>query len=130
MFGSTNKRITKLTDKAKAALEDSNKKHRDTEPLLSEEDVPTKPTQSHKSVVQTEEEEAAMYEDAIEISDADNKNEDGPSNTDKEESPKDDLSALNQFVNDFGVNYIREDNERLDLTGLCFFQSDTAYCHD
>jgi hypothetical protein len=151
MFGSTSKRITKLTDKAKAALEGSSKKQkndassmtstsepkkakpnqisgnskdRDTEPLSpspSAEDVPTK-------------------EAAIEISDtdqssndgvnnADNDNEDEPSDTDKEESPEDELSELNQFQNNFGVNDIREVNERLDLTGVCFFQSQAAHCH-
>jgi hypothetical protein len=157
MFRSTSKQITKLTDKAKAALEGSGKKRkndassmtstsepkkakpnqisrnskdRDTEPLSpspSAEDIPTKPTQSHKSVVRTEEEEAA-----IEISDTDqssnngvnntnNNNEDEPSDTDKEESPEDELSELNQFENNLGVNDIREVNERLDLTGACFF---------
>ncbi|KAG2741721.1 hypothetical protein P692DRAFT_20822084 [Suillus brevipes Sb2] len=130
MFGSMSKQITKLTDKAKAALEGSSKKQkndassmtstsepkkakpnqisgnskdRDTEPLspsLSAEDIPTKPTQSHKSVVRTEEEEAA-----IEISDTDqssnnsvnntnNNNKDEPSDTNKEESPEDELKRL------------------------------------
>ncbi|KAG1831114.1 hypothetical protein EV424DRAFT_1534623 [Suillus variegatus] len=52
-----------------------------------------------------EEEEAAMYADVIEISNAnqssndgvnnaDNDNEDEPSNTDKEESPEDELKRL------------------------------------
>ncbi|KAG0691654.1 hypothetical protein DFH29DRAFT_883977 [Suillus ampliporus] len=135
MFGSTSKRITKLTDKAKAALEGSSKKQkndassmtstsepkkakpnrisgsskdRDTEllsPSPPAEDVPTKPTQSCKSVIRMEEEEAAMYEDAIEISDtnqssndgvdnADNDNKDELSDTDKEESPEDELKRL------------------------------------
>lgn len=87
-----------------------------------------------------EEEEAAMYADVIEISNAnqssndgvnnaDNDNEDEPSNTDKEESPEDELSELNQFENNFSVNYIREVNERLDLTGVCFFQSQATHCH-
>jgi hypothetical protein len=38
--------------------------------------------------------------------------------TNKEESPEDESSELNQFDNNLGVNDIREVNERLDLTGV------------
>ncbi|KAG1800171.1 uncharacterized protein BJ212DRAFT_1305309 [Suillus subaureus] len=89
--------------KAKPNQISRSSKDRDTKPLSpspSAEDVPTKPTQSCKSVVQMEEEEAAIEISNTDqssndgVNNANNDNEDELSNTDKDESPKDELKRL------------------------------------
>jgi hypothetical protein len=127
MFETAAKRVTKMTEKAKAALQTSSKKRkndtssisggpnepkkakpnplsgnskdRSTEPLS-----PSPPTsdviqvpkpqvvQSHRAIIRTEEEEAAMYEDAIDISNQGSSDGDEPLH--EEESAKDELSEL------------------------------------
>ncbi|KAG1775913.1 hypothetical protein EV702DRAFT_1046562 [Suillus placidus] len=93
LFSKTSKRVTKLTDKAKAALEDkvdslvskkrkndisdasaapdNTKKAKPTQPSGSTNNVtpPSLPMTACRAVVCTEEEEAAMYDDAIVIGD-------------------------------------------------------------
>ena len=123
MFPSTDKRIKKLTDKAKAALETSiNKrksnadsagtsspkrakanplsgtsKERTTEPSSpSPETLPKPGVQSHQTFVSME--EAALSDDAIEISDKSSNNDLDDEQRElspEEESAEDELSELN-----------------------------------
>jgi ABC-type uncharacterized transport system involved in gliding motility auxiliary subunit len=123
IFEMAEKRVTKMTEKARAALQTPSKKRKNntssingpsepkkakpnplsrnskdraTEPLSPSPptDVIPKPRamQSRRAIVQTEEEEAAMYEDAIEISNQ--SGSDGNEPLDKEESAEDELSEL------------------------------------
>jgi hypothetical protein len=129
MFASTDKRVKKLTDTAQAALETStkkrksnadsigtsgpkrakanplsgNSKERTTEPLSPSPELalPKPGMQSRRTVVRTEEEEAALYDDAIEISDKSSNNDlddEQHGLLPEEESTEDELSERNLHI--------------------------------
>jgi len=130
-LNATAKRVTKMTEKAQAALETSGKKRKNDASSTSGASGPTSskakkarsnqisgnstdrtteplspsltPTQSHQTIDRTEEEEAARYEDATNISDQSDGDGDGDGEGDgegealAEESAEDELSEIYKF---------------------------------
>lgn len=130
LFSKTSKRVTKLTDKAKAALEDkldssfskkrkndisdasaapdNTKKAKPTQPSGSANVTPPSPPMAaRRAVVRTEEEEEAMYDNAIVISDD---IEEPRALSPEVESAEDELSTR---TIQYGKHFVNKSIERL-----------------